>query len=107
MAEVGSFGSRPHAEMAAGMLDAHGIPATVMGDDAGGAAPHVAFGAHGYRLRVADADADEARALLAADASGPDEADGPAVLLSDGIMRTVGAVIVVLVVLAVVIGIVS
>lgn len=64
MAEVGSFASRGHADMAAGMLDAHGVRASVMGDDAGGALPHVAVGSHGYRLRVADEDAEEAEALL-------------------------------------------
>lgn len=64
MAEVGSFTSRPHAEMAAGMLDANGIRAEVLGDDAGGAIPHVPMGTHGYRLWVADEDADDARTLL-------------------------------------------
>lgn len=73
MVEVGSFVSRPHAEMAAGMLDANGIRAEVLGDDAGGAVPHVPMGSHGYRLRVADADADDARTLLA----GEVEDDGP------------------------------
>lgn len=65
MAEVGSFTSRAHADMAAGMLDAHGVRSSVMGDDAGGALPHVAVGSHGYRLHVADEDAEEAEALLA------------------------------------------
>lgn len=65
MVEVGSFASRPHAEMAAGMLGANGIRAQVLGDDAGGAVPHVPMGSHGYRLRVAADDADDARALLA------------------------------------------
>lgn len=64
MAEVGSFTSRAQAEMAAGMLDAHGVRAEVMGDDAGGALPHVAVGSHGFRVQVADGDRDEAEALL-------------------------------------------
>jgi hypothetical protein len=63
--EVGSFTSRPHAEMAAGMLGANGIRAEVLGDDAGGVVPHVPMGSHGYRLRVADEDAEDARDLLA------------------------------------------
>lgn len=65
MAEVGSFTSRAHADMAAGMLDAHGVSSDVRGDDAGGALPHVAVGSHGYRLHVADGDVEEAQALLA------------------------------------------
>ena len=66
MAELGSFTSRGHAEMAAGMLQARGIPAQVLGDDAGGAIPHVALGMHGYRIGVPDDRADEAGELLAA-----------------------------------------
>ncbi len=68
MAEVGSFTSRAHAEMAVGMLDANGIRAEVLGDDAGGAVPHIPVGTHGYRLRVADEDADDARELLVGEA---------------------------------------
>lgn len=64
MARVGSFSSRTHAEMAAGMLDAHGIPARPAADDAGGAAPHVALGAHGFAIEVPDDHADEAWSLL-------------------------------------------
>ncbi len=77
MAEIGSFTSRAHAEMAAGMLDAHGVRSDVMGDDAGGALPHVAVGSHGYRLHVADADVEEAEALLEGLADDP-EATGDA-----------------------------
>lgn len=68
MAIVGSFTSRPHAAMAAAMLEAHGITAAVLGDDAGGTAPHVnmALGG-GYAISVPDADRDEAVALLAVD----------------------------------------
>lgn len=65
VAEVGSFTSRAQAEMAAGMLDAHGVRADVMADDAGGALPHVAVGSHGFRVHVDDADRAEAEALLA------------------------------------------
>ena len=66
MPHVGSFSSRPHAEMAAGMLGAHGIRAVVAGDDAGGIAPHVTFiSGGGYALSVAAVDVEEAQALLA------------------------------------------
>lgn len=76
MAELGSFTSRGHAEMAAGMLEAHGIPARALGDDAGGAIPHVALGMHGYRVGVPDDRAEEARELLAA-TEDPDTDPGP------------------------------
>lgn len=46
------------------MLDAHGVRAEVLGDDAGGALPHVAVGSHGFRVQVADGDRAEAEALL-------------------------------------------
>lgn len=39
MALVGSFSSRPHADMAASMLQARGIRAQILGDDAGVAGP--------------------------------------------------------------------
>ena len=64
MARVGSFTSRAHADMAAGMLTARGIPARTAADDAGGAAPHIALGAHGFAVEVPDHQADEALALL-------------------------------------------
>lgn len=64
MAEVGSFTSRAQAEMAAGMLGAEGIVARVLGDDGGGAVPHIAIGAHGYRLAVADEDVADAEVML-------------------------------------------
>lgn len=64
-AVVGSFTSRPHAEMAAGMLRARGIDARVIGDDAGGVAPYVTLGhGGGYTLEVAAEDHEDAVALL-------------------------------------------
>lgn len=112
MAEVGSFTSRGHADMAAGMLDAHGLQAEVMGDDAGGALPHVAVGSHGYRLRVADDDAEEAEALLAGldddQSPGPDE--GPSAVGSVNrvpVFRAVAAVTLAVVVVGVLIGLVT
>lgn len=63
MAVIGSFNSRPEAELAAGMLGNDGIAATVVGDDAGGAAG-VNLAASGYRLEVPDDQRAEAEALL-------------------------------------------
>jgi hypothetical protein len=99
MAEIGSFPSRAHAEMAAGMLEAHGIGARVLGDDGGGTAPHVAMGAHGFRLAVADADADDATSLLDAPGDG-DGASGARLspLLRKSAMRWVALGLFVLVV---------
>lgn len=106
MVEVGSFTSRGHAEMAAEMLEAHGVGAHVLGDDAGGAVPHVAVGTHGYRIAVADADADAARELLEGDDTPGDEAADARVsgLLDKGTMRVVAAVLVAVVVLGILMG---
>ena len=76
MAHVGSFSSRSQAELAAGMLVAHGIRAVVAGDDAGGIAPHVTFiSGGGYALSVRAEDVDEARTLLAGGTDDPDASD--------------------------------
>lgn len=108
MVEIGSFSSRGHAEMAAGMLEAHGIRATVRGDDAGGAAPHVAVGAHGYRLAVDDPDAEAAEELLAGDvdvdSSEPASSARLGVLNRPGMLRWLVAVLVVVVVAGVLLG---
>ena len=77
MARVGSFSSRTHADMAASMLTARGIPASTAADDAGGTAPHIALGAHGFAVEVADEQADEARELL-------DDTDADAVVRPSG-----------------------
>lgn len=114
MAEIGSFTSRAHAEMAAGMLDAHGVPSDVMGDDAGGALPHVAVGSHGYRLHVADGDVEEAEALLEGLADDPDvggaAAQGPVSLGSMNrvaVFRVVAAVTLAVVAIIVLVGILT
>ena len=103
MVEVGSFTSRGHAEMAAGMLEAHGVGANVLGDDGGGAVPHVAVGTHGYRIAVADEDADVARELLAGDEAPGDEATDAQLsgLLDKGTTRVVAALLVAVVVLGI------
>lgn len=68
MDPIGSFTTRIEAEVAASMLQAHGIDATVAGDDAGGSAG-INLAARGYGLLVAPQDRDDALELL-------DELDG-------------------------------
>lgn len=60
-----TFPNRMAAEMAAGLLEAEGIEALVMADDAGGAYPMLQF-IRGVRLLVAPEDAAQAREVLAA-----------------------------------------
>lgn len=98
MAVIGSFNSRPEAELAAGMLEGNGIPATVLGDDAGGTAG-VNLGAGGYRIAVPDDQRAEAEALLAPPA--PD--DEPATTSSDRPARPIALQIVAFLVLLVVV----
>lgn len=64
-ARVGSFASRNLAELAVTYLNANGIDATVMADDAGGQYPHITFGGRGIWLRVPAEDAEAARELFA------------------------------------------
>lgn len=107
MAEVGSFTSRAQAEMAAGMLGAEGIPARVLGDDAGGAVPHIAVGAHGYRLAVADEDVADAEVMLRGvddDVIAGDEDTTPvrvAVLNRKQVIRVAAAVLVAIIVIGI------
>lgn len=61
---VGSFPSRPMAELAVTYLNANGIDAMVWADDAGGTYPHLAL-YRGIALRVREEDAEAARELLA------------------------------------------
>jgi len=71
-----TFPNRIAAEMAAGLLEAEGIEALVMADDAGGTYPMLQF-IRGVRLLVAKADEAEAREILAAMAEpGEPEAEG-------------------------------
>lgn len=60
---VESFPTRLEAELAAGVLEAEGIPAQVMADDAGGAYPPLQV-VRGVRLVVSKEDAARARSLL-------------------------------------------
>lgn len=99
MEVVGTFGSRGHAEMAAGMLRSQGVMAHVRGDDAGGAAPHLALlSGGGYAVLVAPVDAEDARAMLQ-----PAHDDGPSPRPPDGALVRLGraAVVLLLAVIAV------
>ncbi len=60
-----TFSNRIEAEMAAGLLEAEGIEAMVVADDAGGAYPMLQF-VRGVRLLVDQEDEARAREVLAA-----------------------------------------
>jgi hypothetical protein len=62
MIAVGTYPTRSDAELAQSALAAAGIVSEIVADDAGGAYPFDLTG--GARLLVAEADADEAAALL-------------------------------------------
>jgi hypothetical protein len=64
MARIDRFTSRTDADLACGLLQAHGIAAYVSADDAGGMRPDIAFGIGGTAVVVADEDLDEALAIL-------------------------------------------
>lgn len=64
-ARVGSFASRNLAELAVTYLNANGIDAVVVADDAGGQYPYLALLGRGIWLRVPAEDADAARQLFA------------------------------------------
>lgn len=70
MATIDRFTSRAEAELACGLLSAHGIEAFVRGDDAGGAYPQLPFGMGGMVVVVPDECLEEARELLDADDPG-------------------------------------
>jgi len=64
---VHTFNSRPEADLAKSALDAAGIPAMVLGDDAGGTQPGF-WESEGVRVLVRREDADAARDVLDLDA---------------------------------------
>lgn len=63
---VERFGMRLPAEMCAAHLRGSGIDAHVLGDDAGGIAPHLSLGGGGVSVRVPVERLEEARLALAA-----------------------------------------
>ena len=62
---VKTFSGRLEAEIAKGMLEAHGIKAMVAADDAGGFRPELAF-SFGVRLLVLEGNAEQALSLIEA-----------------------------------------
>jgi putative signal transducing protein len=67
MVLVGTYPTRSDAELAQTALTAAGIPSVIAADDAGGAYPFDLTG--GARLLVEEADAEDAAAILADDAT--------------------------------------
>jgi hypothetical protein len=78
VAHVGRFSSRGEAEIARAMLDEHGVSARVVVDDVAGLHPELSLATGGVRLEVDEADADEARELLADVPATRDHPDGAA-----------------------------
>ena len=66
---VQTFGSRPEADLAKGVLDAEGIDALIQADTAGRMREHLAWSGAGFRLLVREEDAAAAREILAPPAS--------------------------------------
>lgn len=64
MARIDRFVTRTDADLACGLLRAHGIDAFVSVDDAGGQRPDIAFGIGGTAVIVAEDDLQDALALL-------------------------------------------
>lgn len=73
MARIERFTTRTEAEMARGLLEAHGIAARVVADDAGGNRPDIAYGIGGTVVEVLDEDLHEALEVLDAPAGPIDE----------------------------------
>ena len=63
LVKVATFGNRPEAEIAKGMLEANGTRTVLSADDAGGWRPELTF-TMGVRLLVAEDDVEVARELL-------------------------------------------
>jgi len=59
-----TFGTRPEAELAKGLLEAAQIDAMIQADTAGGMREHLAWSGDGFRLLVRHEDATEAREVL-------------------------------------------
>lgn len=72
VARIDRFVTRADADLACGLLVAHGINAFVSVDDAGGMRPDIAFGIGGTAIVVPDEELDDALALL----DTPAEAEG-------------------------------
>jgi len=64
MARIQRFTDRTQADLARGLLVAHGIDAVVLVDDAGGMRPDISFGIGGVAVVVPDDQLAEALELL-------------------------------------------
>lgn len=64
LAVVQSYGSRPEADLAKGLLEDGGIQAMVQADTAGGMREHLAWSGAGFKILVREEDAAAARELL-------------------------------------------
>ena len=61
---IRTYQYRHEAEMAMGILQSQGIPATVFSDDLGGTGPHVLFGTGGACLVVPEDYVEQSEVLL-------------------------------------------
>ena len=61
---VRSYGSRPEADLAKGMLEDAGIQSLIQADTAGGMREHLAWTGAGFKILVRDEDATVAREVL-------------------------------------------
>ena len=110
---VASYPTRAEAQSAARMLAAAGVDAVVVGDDAGGALPHLTIGVGGSEVRVPSGQQQEALELLDVDMAEPDEQvlDDPVAERRDARRRRwlqmVAAAALLIVVLGVVIAVVA
>ena len=73
---VRSYGNRPEAELARGLLEAAGVPAMIQADTAGGMREHLAWSGAGFKLLVRGDDAEAARDLLAAPNEDAEDLEG-------------------------------
>ena len=67
---VQSYGSRPEAELAKGVLEDAGVPAMIQADTAGGMREHLAWSGAGFKILVREEDATVARDVLTTPAEG-------------------------------------
>jgi hypothetical protein len=61
---VQTFGSRPEADLAWGLLESEGIDAMIQSDTAGGMREHLSWSGAGFRILVREEDAATAREIL-------------------------------------------
>ena len=62
---VQTFGNRPEADLARGLLEAEGIDSMIQSDTAGGMREHLSWSGAGFRILVREEDAANAREILA------------------------------------------